>query len=743
MPGEPPPPPPRAFFGREELIERVVTLAEGLNPIALVGVGGIGKTAIALTVLHHGRIKQRFGENRRFIRCDQFPASRANLLRRLSKAIGSAVENPEDLAPLRRSLSSGDMIIILDNAESILDPQGPDGQGIYHLVDEISQFTNICLVITSRVTTLPPNCETLDIPTLSIEAAQDTFYRIYKYDGRTDSVGNLLKQLDFHPLSITLLATVAHQNKWDNNRLAREWEKHHTGVLQTGHNSLGATIDLSLSSPMFKQLGPNARDLLGVVAFFPQGVNEENLDWLFPTIPDVATTLDMFCVLSLTYRSDRFVTMLVPLRDYLRPKDPLSSPLLSTAKESYFTRLSAKPELFMPGSKETQWITSEDTNVEHLFNIFMSVDAKSDRVWGACVNFLNLLYWHKSRPTVLGPKIKQLPDDSRFKPDCLFWLSQLFCSLGNHVEEKQLLEHALNLESERGNDSGVALVLIELSGVNDCSSEGIGQAKESLEIFERLGDTGKQGHSLNQLAWALFCNDQLGAAEEAASRAIQLLSEKGQEFRICESHLYIGRIYQAKGEREKAIYHFKTTLGIASCFSWNGSLSFWAHHSLAMLFIEEDKLDDAHAHLEQAKSHAVNNAHHRGCAAFLLAEVYHKQCRLEDAMSEALYALGIFEEFRILGYIEDCRDRLEEIREAMENRDTSPVSSPEECYILCPLTHPCSPLPVHLPSSNYSLPWKRHLRTLTTHVPTESHHEFGLFPPFPQGHPPLYLITIP
>ena len=92
------------------------------------------------------------------------------------------------------------MIIIFDNAESILDPQGADGQGIYHLVDELSQLTNISLVITSRITTIPSNCKTFGIPTLSMEAARETFYRIYEYDRRTDSVDNLLEQLDFHPL---------------------------------------------------------------------------------------------------------------------------------------------------------------------------------------------------------------------------------------------------------------------------------------------------------------------------------------------------------------------------------------------------------------------------------------------------------------------------------------------------------------------------------------------------------------
>jgi len=660
------------------LIEKIVGFTEDLTPTALIGAGGIGKTSIALTVLHDDRIKRRFGDDRRFIRCDKFPASLTHFLRRLSKVIGAGIENPEDLAPLRPCLSSKEILIVLDNAESILDPQGTDAQGIYDVVEELSQLSNICLCITSRISTIPPGCEWVDIPTLSAEAACDTFYRIYKHDERSTVTNNILEQLEFHPLSITLLATVAHHNKWNTTRLASEWDERRTNMLQTDHNkSLATTIELSLSSAMFQELGTEARDLLGVIAFFPQGVDEKNIDWLFPAVPGRKNILDKFCVLSLAYRSDGFITMLAPLRDHLRPKDPKSSLLLLTTKDHYFDRLSVHLDPDSPDFGEARWIVSEDVNVEHLLDVFTTIDVGSPNVWDVCLSFMDHLYWHKPRLTMLGPKIEALADDHPRKPLCLFRLSWLFEMVGNHMECRRLLMHILELWRERGDDRRVAQTLRDLCDANrllDLHKEGIRQAEEALNICEQLGDPAEQARCLNKLAWALRADNRLDAAEEAASRAIGLFPEKDDQFLASDLHGVLGKIYQSKGERDKAIHHYKVSLGIASSLNQDDAL-FWSNYFLAELFTDEGSFDDAKTHNERAKSHAVGNAYHANLSMKLQAHLWYKQDRFEEAKSEALRAVDGFEKLGAAADAEVTRGVLRQIEAAM-NKGKPPETMP-------------------------------------------------------------------
>jgi len=111
-----------------------------------------------------------------------------------------------------------------------------------------------------------------------------------------------------------------------------------------------------------------------------------------------------------------------------------------------------------------------------------------------------------------------------------------------------------HLKTVEGASYQIAQTLAELCDTNrliGLPEEGIRQAKEASGIFERLGDTVKQAECLIELARLLHSDEQLDAAEEAASRAINLLPEKGKQLNICQGHRALGYIYYSRVRQRK------------------------------------------------------------------------------------------------------------------------------------------------------------------------------------------------
>jgi tetratricopeptide (TPR) repeat protein len=355
------------------------------------------------------------------------------------------------------------------------------------------------------------------------------------------------------------------------------------------------------------------------------------------------------------------------------PKDPKSSPLLHATKECYFSQLSVFVSPEKPGFEEAKWITSEDVNVEHLLNVFTSTDADSDDVWDACISFMSHLYWHKQRVVMLGPKFEGLPDNHPSKPKCLYQLSWLFEAVGNRVEYKRLLGHTLTLWRWHRNDFQVAETLKLLAEANrllGLYSEGIQQAKEALGMFKQCKDTLGQADSLRQLARLLYKDNQLDAAEEAASHSIDLLLGKSQQFGVCQGYHLLGIISHFKGETEIAISHLETALEIASSSNWHNQ-ECWIFLSLAKLFLKECRFDDAQAHVEHAKLHFTNDMFFLGQVTQLQAHLWYQQDRFREARSEALHASDIFGKLGAMDKVELCKELLQQIKE----KGRMPVSS--------------------------------------------------------------------
>ena len=206
--------------------------------------------------------------------------------------------------------------------------------------------------------------------------------------------------------------------------------------------------------------------------------------------------------------------------------------------------------------------------------------------------------------------------------------------------------------------------------------EGIQTAKEALEILERLGEIKLQGRCLSNLAWLYHDDDQLDAAEEAAFRAMDLLSKKGDQYWVCEAHRTLGIIYRSKGETEKAIHHYELALGLASSSDWHNQLH-RIHFSLAKLFFDGDRFDKAQAHVEHAKTYAFSHSYHLGHARRLQAELWYRQGLFEEARSEALRAADVYERLGVAIPLEGCRELLREIENGRTGSQDEPSDDSE------------------------------------------------------------------
>ena len=91
--------------------------------------------------------------------------------------------------------------------------------------------------------------------------------------------------------------------------------------------------------------------------------------------------------------------------------------------------------------------------------------------------------------------------------------------------------------------------------------------------------------------------------------------------------------------------------------------------------------DDAHAHIERARSHTVNSARNLGYAIELQAWVKYRQHKLEEAKSEIRCASDVYEKLGATKDVEDCRNLLWRIQEELDTAVTSGQSD-SNCELL-------------------------------------------------------------
>ena len=282
--GDLPDTPIHTFIGRSLELLKLERLLE-LRPYAVIrGMGGQGKTALAVE-LAHWLVQSRRFDRCAFVSVEQYTHENAVvevLLHQLVNAdhnLAAEYENDVDqaLSAIRETLEQERTLIVVDNMESLL----ADAENKQAVLDVLAKLPEAKLLFTTREPLPEPFCYKacdIELGALSLSDAKALVMRVMNNEGlvlRHDDMGNTPEEVDdlvdavgCHARALVLLARELAQRgvtaTTENVRaIMVELEQRHPGEREL---SLFASVELSL-----RQLSPEVREQIGGLAVFHNG----------------------------------------------------------------------------------------------------------------------------------------------------------------------------------------------------------------------------------------------------------------------------------------------------------------------------------------------------------------------------------------------------------------------------------------------------------------------------------------
>ncbi|KZT36888.1 hypothetical protein SISSUDRAFT_918362 [Sistotremastrum suecicum HHB10207 ss-3] len=348
LPVKPLPPSPKVFFGRSHFVDQLLAKVCDCVPrhAAILGMGGIGKTSLALHVLHHPETVKFYGRNRFFLSCE--PHQDLDMLSSAITAIfGTPCGDVIEEMNIPRLDSRG--LLVLDNFETPW--EHCDRQRLEDLLSALSGRPNLTLLITMRGSERPNSVAwsrpcLQPLPPLSPEAARQTFVSVSDTAIDDKDLDTLLALVDYIPLAVTLMANLAEYNSCAD--LLQRWEGEKTSMLTKGYDgrlaSVDASIKVTLSSKRLTS-SPQALEVLQILSFLPECVTSAHLRDMNIEYLHVPTAVSALLKVTLLHcEGSGRLRVLSPIRQYILRNHPLEVKQLIPLQQ-YFIKFTKQPEL--------------------------------------------------------------------------------------------------------------------------------------------------------------------------------------------------------------------------------------------------------------------------------------------------------------------------------------------------------------------------------------------------------------
>ncbi|KAF7350868.1 hypothetical protein MSAN_01648900 [Mycena sanguinolenta] len=468
---------PPIFHGRDALVEEIALLlaTEETSHVCITGVGGIGKTSVAVAVTQYPLIRTVFQQYIFWVPC--ITAKSSDLLRHILYAqLRITAETYESLDPLIAELDASKQprLLLLDNFET---PwlSGPDPAEVGHILRRLAALPHIALLVTMTSGVTPEGIKWKHVPLHPLEpaAARQVFEETYRdaaggreLDAGEQDLNGLLDSVGHIPLAITLMASCGGHLVASPDDLLRDWKKAGTEMLSTGMKgtlSMDDTISLSMGRGV--DSNPNALRLLAILSMLPAGTTGKHLVvWWAPTLRmSTHAAVRILRTAALIEQSDGpFVTSRIFVRptiqSYMSQQNRISPEVRAEVHDTCY-RFVLHHKSIPDDHKfkaDLEALASEETNIQGLLmEILVDGVSRPDAV-DALITFGFYQSWTKPSTVVAShalavacaahdnPHTPDLDAAARRVAEAYRCLGKTFSMLGRYDKACVYLEEAIN-----------------------------------------------------------------------------------------------------------------------------------------------------------------------------------------------------------------------------------------------------------------------------------------------------------
>ena len=588
------PPKPARLIGREKEEEAIIKIllnpnSESRSPrLAITGGGGLGKTSLALSVLHNPGIVQHF-QNRWFINCEASTSVEQLLIEFADVLEIPPYQRDRDiLETIIKIVSDLPSILCLDNFET---PwlEG-DQEKIEAFLLHFTDIKTLAVITTTRVTELPPSVEWSDWtqseslrPLSSSETWEiiDSIAHRRKLSREQTHVQKLLDLVEGMPLSATLLGYLLNGSE-SPKQLLTQWESSGTAMMSrrtapSRLTSVDASIHLSLTCRYMRDC-PDAAELLALFALLPDGFpnsddREEELRQFLPPPFQFFAALRTLNHVSLVFINQTTapsrIQLLPPVRLYCQSylTESLSSDLVNRMTQFYIMLLDnycrsdgASHHVILPELRNLEAILSLalTRGTEHLTDEAVFKAAITYTRWSIHVGCPSTSVIVRATAHS-GTDFPSLP----IQANCLAEEGYILQILDDLVNAQTCLERAVDLHREVRDTLGEANDLQYLGHIH-LRRDNLKAAELSLhravELHRQINNVSGEGYDLQYLGELQLRVNKLDKAEAAFQRAVHLQQQANDILGEASVLRFLGKLQMRQYKLDDAEASFRRAL---------------------------------------------------------------------------------------------------------------------------------------------------------------------------------------